>query len=614
MHKLIKYHFSAPHSPKASSIREPSPQLLILLKYHLSESCPPSLTSLRMTFPVSVLVFGLTWLTSVACFPESSTKRYDETAVFGDCSIPKISDRLPFYKLEEPVAFPTDILQDLLRVGSPFGDCEITHQGGSSFYYNGDRLAALYDNSTGQTTLWPTLESLNPAENISIPFDHFSKYLNDSRIFPPDDTRITAEAGSTLFGSKNSSGSVSPTQAYLADLVVNRTLNVRDREYAICGPGTKGFFGYGSDGNILSLTHRWRPAKQSETTLESISSDQVTKHILDQLSASNISHATVNSVDFCFYDSGEKYIQPVYRFQATGKGPHGAAPFPFLGYISAVSKPLEPLPSLKPPGAQSTTREPETPSTPATNSTHVPSLRRRQQQSTTVGVYPISNAGSVSTWCDNDVNVFLQGLNDGKFTIAQNYWGEDFEYESEKNDFVNSVDLAYQCGHGNIHEFWPDSLESPVTMADIGSGGGYGPGAGGPLSYWLIKACDVIPTITQYTDKFGASAAHEAWDDWWDVFDGIHVIAGFSTEANAGDGIEEQLAQAIGLNAGVVMTWLNTIIHSGYYNSQAPYSDPNWGTQKYGRPAAIFPCGHGDDTVSMRDNLGKPDCLTMFWY
>ncbi|KAK0509902.1 hypothetical protein JMJ35_007296 [Cladonia borealis] len=576
-----------------------------------------------MTLSVSILVFGLVWSTSVAGFHESTTKRDGETTVFGDCSIPKFSDRLPFYTLAEPVAFPTDILRDFLTSTYTSNDCNETHQHGSSFFYDGDRLAALYDNSTGQTSLWPRLESLNPVENISIPFDHFSEYLNDSRIFPPDDTRITAAAGSTLFGSKNSSGSISPPQAYLANLAINRTFNVRDREYAICGPGTKGFFGYGSDGNILSLTHRWQPAKQSEATLESISSDQVTKNILDQLSASNISHATVNSVDFCFYDSGEKYIQPVYRFQVTGKGPHGAAPFPFVGYISAVSKPLEPLPSLTPSGAPSTTLEPDvsgtsvplqTPSTPASNFTHVPSLRRRHQQSTTVGVYPISNSGSISTLCDADVEVFLQGLNDGKFTIAQNYWGEDFEYESEKNDFVNSVDLVYQCGHGNIHQFYADLDESPVTMADIGSGGGYGPGAGGPLSYWLIKACDVIPTITQYTDKFGASAAHEAWDVWWDVFDGIHVIAGFSTEAWTNDGIEGPLAQAIELNAGVVMSWLNTVMASSLYQSLAPYPDPNWGTQKYGRPAAIFPCGHGDDTVLMRDNLGKPDCLTMFWY
>ena len=543
-----------------------------------------------MTFSVSILVLGLVWSTSVTGFPKSTGKRDSETTVFGDCSIPKISDKLPFYTLGEPVPFPTDILQDFFRVVCINGNCKETHQNGSSFFYDGNRLAALYDNGTGQTTLWPRLESLNPAGNISIPFDDFSKYLNDSRIFPPDDTRIAAAAGSTLFGSKNSSGSSSPPQAYLADLAINRTLNVRDRDYDMCGPGTKGFFGYGSDGNIVSLTHRWRPAKQSEATLESISSDQITKNIIDQLSASNISHTTVNSVDFCFYDSGEKYIQPVYRFQATGEGPHGAAPFPFVGYISAVSEPLEPLPSLIPPGASSKTLQPDargtsvplqTPSTPASNSTHVPSLRRRQQESTTVGVYPINNANTptqeISTWCDADVNTFLQGLTNGEFIFAQNYWGEDFEYENEENNFVNSVNLAYQCGHGNIHEFWADSDESPVTMADIGSGGGYGPGAGGSLSYWLLKACDVIPAITQYINAFGASAAHEAWDVWWDVFDGIHVIAGFSTEANVFDGIDEPLAQAIGLNAGVVMTWLNTVIHSDFYSPQLSYNDPNWG-------------------------------------
>jgi hypothetical protein len=95
--------------------------------------------------------------------------------------------------------------------------------------------------------------------------------------------------------------------------------------------------------------------------------------------------------------------------------------------------------------------------------------------------------------------------------------------------------------------FWPNELQDPVHLADIGAIGGYGSGAGGTLNYWLIKACNVIPTITQYSDKYGDSAAHQAWDVWWDVFNGVHVITGFSTEASAGDGIENDVSFLIGI-------------------------------------------------------------------
>jgi hypothetical protein len=142
---------------------------------------------------------------------------------------------------------------------------------------------------------------------------------------------------------------------------------------------------------------------------------------------------------------------------------------------------------------------------------------------------------------------------------SQYYWGDDIEYEGARNSYVNAVNLAFQCTHGNVHEFWPNGEEPPVTLADIGSLGGFGSAAGGSLDYWLIKACDVIPAPTQYINQCSASAAHEAWDIWWNVFNGVHVIAGFSTEANAGDNIETDVSLNIGIGAGVAMTWLNAV-------------------------------------------------------
>jgi hypothetical protein len=534
---------------------------------------------------------------------------------------------LPVYSLGDPIAFPSNILQEILKSAAPNTTFNETNQNGSSYFYDGNRLAAFYDNTTGQTSFWPKLESLIPASTISNPLDRFSKYLGNQQIFPPDDTHFVPILGSTLFGSKTSAGNISSPSAYLTDVRIERNVSLSNGDYSIHGPGTKGFFSYGPDGNIQSLAHRWRPATKLNTTFEPISSEQVTRNILDQLSASNLTNAALTSVDFCFYDSGEQFIQPAYRYQVTVEGPDGAVNLSYVGYISALSEPPETMPNLKPPTPQ------VAPTTPSTSNNNIPKLKSRQASPITVGRYPISNSISdgASSWCESDTDAFWTGLAkaaffdfgifgistfDGasRFTNAQYFWGEDTQFVNNQNIYVDNVNLAFQCTHGNLQRFWPNELQDPVHLADIGAIGGYGSGAGGTLNYWLIKACDVIPTITQYSDKYGDSAAHQAWDVWWDVFNGVHVIAGFSTDANAGDGIENDVSFLIGIGAGVAMTWLNTINQAHKYNPLNTYTDPNWGTQNYGRPAAIFPCGHGDDTIFMREDIGKPDCLTMFWY
>lgn len=542
-----------------------------------------------------------------------------------DClsnSISTIPPHLPIYSLGDPVAFPSAILRDILRSAAPNTTFNEINQNGSSYFYDGSRLAALYDNTTGQTSFWPKVESLAPASAIRFPFDHFSSYLSNPQIFPSDDTHFTSTEGSKLLGSVNSAGKNSSAAAreYLADIRIERNVSLSSGGYPVVGPGTKGFFSYGSDGNIKSFTHRWRPATMLNATFESIPSEKVNQNILDKLSATNLENATVTSVDFVFYDSGENFIQPAYRFVATLDGPEGATNISYIGYISAVSEPPEALPSLKLPVPQTS------PIKPGTNKTNIPRLKSRQSSPVTVGRYPIDNSGTISTDCEADTDSFWSGLaiasivdhfpffNLPGFANEQYYWGDVIEYEGNQNSYINSVNLAFQCTHGNIHQFLPNGNEDWVNLADIGSEGGFGSAAGGSLSYWLIKACDVIPTITQYGNKYGDSDTHEAWDVWWDVFSGVHIIAGFSTEALVNDGIELPVSQTIGFGAGVAATWLQTIHQDHSYNSLKPYSDPNWGATYYGQPAVIFPCGHGDDTVFTRDNIGPAGCLTMLWY
>jgi hypothetical protein len=100
----------------------------------------------------------------------------------------------------------------------------------------------------------------------------------------------------------------------------------------------------------------------------------------------------VTSIDFCFYDSGEHFIQLNYWFLATIEGPERAANLPYIGYMSAISEPPEALPRLQLPVPQIS------PTTPGNNRTNIPQLKTRQSSSVTVSRYSIDNSGTVTTY------------------------------------------------------------------------------------------------------------------------------------------------------------------------------------------------------------------------
>src|ERR1700730_11137375 len=86
----------------------------------------------------------------------------------------------------------------------------------NSYYHENGRLVAFINNATGETSIFPKLESLRPTETI--PLDGMKQYLEDQRIFPLDDTKIQAEIGATLAGNKNDSGTITKPGNYLTDI------------------------------------------------------------------------------------------------------------------------------------------------------------------------------------------------------------------------------------------------------------------------------------------------------------------------------------------------------------------------------------------------------------
>jgi hypothetical protein len=72
-------------------------------------------------------------------------------------------------------------------------------------------------------------------------------------------------------------------------------------------------------------------------------------------------------------------------------------------------------------------------------------------------------------------------------------------------------------------------------------------GPGNSLGYWIIHSCEVLPTQTDESTSF---------DVWWNIFQGLHAVAGYRTEMWISDGATGPFGFSIGLGAPVVSAWL----------------------------------------------------------
>jgi hypothetical protein len=314
-----------------------------------------------------------------------------------------------------------------------------------------------------------------------------------------------------------------------------------------------------------------------------------------QLLAANINaNVTVKAVDLCFYDSGNQFIQPVYRYNATVSHPFGLADDIIVGYVPAGGKEQEPLPSLNPPADQVL---PTTTSNRNTTNTNVSrSLRsKRQEGGITVARYAMSN-DQYSPQIVVDENAFWNGLSSvsSSFINSQYYWDEPFIYESDAQFFINNVNIAFTEGHGNVHYFTTNESEpnwGGVSIPTDLPANGYGPGAGGSLAYWIIRACDTISTPIDYSP----ADFDQAFDPWWQVFNGMHAVMGYRTNAAVFDNEMGNVGQTLGMGASAVHGWMSAALGGG-------------------KTSAVTVCGHDDDTVFQVENIGKPGCLQIWWY
>lgn len=132
---------------------------------------------------------------------------------------------------------------------------------------------------------------------------------------------------------------------------------------------------------------------------------------------------------------------------------------------------------------------------------------------------------------------------------------------SEKDTYINAVELAFSVGHGDTLTLFMDGKTwTPVQVSDIPPSG-YGIRAG-YLAQWIVHTGTFLPSGSEYAP----ADVHKVFGPWWSVFNGLHSVMGYRTDAPAYDGVPVTAAKNIALGTGAVWSWLSAVINAPTYN------------------------------------------------
>ncbi|KAJ2935354.1 hypothetical protein H1R20_g1740, partial [Candolleomyces eurysporus] len=554
--------------------------------------------------------------------------------------LPTIEGSLPVFKLGSPNFLPIGLLNSIVGNVVP----NVTFNDGASNItaYSGEVLAGLVNKETGETSIYGDYASIPPATTGIDVGKALAFVKPGSAGFPADDTTISIVKGPTLRGATLHVDQNDPTEeaTYLTQGFVQRSIKARNGVlYPVCGPGSQATFGVGADNKVVSVSYLWKPAKISGQEIKPNS----TKIAVDTIKAALLAWTTgdegvgVYEIDVCFYDSGVSFLQPVYRVLAqTHLARDGSSTVNanrLLHYFPIGAGSPEPLPSVFPDNSTSDgiPGEPQGNVTARSLSEELdvrssPIQARGVKPEIKVGRYIVRNDSSEASFLYN-ARGFWSNLASSSVFAFQNtqfYWHYPFIYGNSANTYINDVHLALTEAHGAFHLFTTlsnccDVVRIPRDLQSTG----YGTAAGGHggrfrLGFWIINACEFMPTSLDFTllEPTLAQRKARAFDPWRPVLaGGMYGIMSWRTSPFFADNVPQTVASLIGQGRGVVSSWLWAAATDPVYRRSSMYiGQTSRMNQPHGRAASIYPCDRANSNVLQTVELGRPTCLEMRYY
>ena len=138
------------------------------------------------------------------------------------------------------------------------------------------------------------------------------------------------------------------------------------------------------------------------------------------------------------------------------------------------------------------------------------------------------------------------------FSYNQYYWAETFQFGSYNNERVDKMDFSYFVGHGN-----PWSIKCQSTWIDLDTAGSTSHEGWGDRNaeFVTLHACQVVASPLEVADWYSA------WTNADGVFDGVHQVLGFRTNASMScdQDISDYFGSRIDSGAAVWQSWFDAI-------------------------------------------------------